>query len=193
MRALKTLFITAVILILANSNGLAQKTAKYVGVGRCQLCHRSNAKGNQFKVWQESRHSKAIETLGTPEAKAIADEMEIGDPQKAGECLQCHQTAHGVDADLIDKGFKPGLGVECESCHGPGSLFRVASVMSASKFKADPQGTLDTFIANGLIIPDEKTCIKCHNEKSPTFKGFDFEEYFAKIAHPNPQNPLKKK
>jgi len=153
----------------------------------------NNSKGNQYDVWQESKHAKAIETLGTPEAIALAAEKGIDDPQKSDECLQCHLTGHGVDADLLDKGFKSGLGVECESCHGPGSLYRVASVMNASKFKADPQGTLDTFIANGLIIPDEKTCIKCHNENSPTFKGFDFEEFFAKIAHPNPRNPLKKK
>ena len=64
--------------------------------------------------------------------------------------------------------------------------------MNASKFKADPQGTFDTFVANGLQIPDEKTCINCHNDKSPTFKGFDFDEYYAIIAHPNPRNPLKK-
>jgi hypothetical protein len=38
----------------------------------------------------------------------------------------------------------------------------------------------------GLVIPDEQVCIKCHNEESPDFKGFDFDEYFAKIAHPDP-------
>ena len=35
--------------------------------------------------------------------------------------------------------------------------------------------------------PDEKVCKGCHNEGSPSFKGFDFAAAKAKIAHPNPQ------
>ena len=42
-------------------------------------------------------------------------------------------------------------------------------------------------VAAGLIIPNKATCVTCHNEKSPTFKGFDYATYFAKIAHPNPK------
>jgi hypothetical protein len=41
-------------------------------------------------------------------------------------------------------------------------------------------------IEKGLIIPDEALCRSCHNEESPTFKGFNYEEYLAKIAHPVP-------
>ena len=33
----------------------------------------------------------------------------------------------------------------------------------------------------------KETCLTCHNEKSPTFKGFNYEEYWAKIAHPTPE------
>ena len=39
----------------------------------------------------------------------------------------------------------------------------------------------------GLKDPDKKNCVSCHNEKSPTFKGFDFEKYVAQIAHPTPK------
>ena len=39
----------------------------------------------------------------------------------------------------------------------------------------------------GMVVPNEKTCTTCHNEESPTFKGFDFATYNEKIAHPNPQ------
>jgi hypothetical protein len=38
----------------------------------------------------------------------------------------------------------------------------------------------------GLVIPDEKTCKTCHNEESPTFAGFEYEEMVKKIAHPIP-------
>ena len=42
-------------------------------------------------------------------------------------------------------------------------------------------------IANGLLIPDESTCVKCHNSEAPTFKGFDFKEKWEKIKHPTPK------
>jgi len=41
-------------------------------------------------------------------------------------------------------------------------------------------------IAAGLIVPDEKTCTKCHNADSPTFKEFDFAAMYAKIEHTIP-------
>ena len=43
-------------------------------------------------------------------------------------------------------------------------------------------------IAAGLVIPTAETCTACHNEESPTYKGFEFEEMLAKVAHPNPKN-----
>jgi hypothetical protein len=73
--------------------------------------------------------------------------------------------------------------VGCESCHGPGSLYRKVTIMSKSKYKTDPEGQRKLAIEAGLLIPDEATCTKCHNEKSPTFKGFNHEEYLAKIKH----------
>jgi hypothetical protein len=36
---------------------------------------------------------------------------------------------------------------------------------------------------NGLIEPNEEVCKKCHNKKSPTFKGFDFKEWVKKVDH----------
>ncbi len=45
-------------------------------------------------------------------------------------------------------------------------------------------------IAKGLVIPDEAVCRKCHNEKSPFYKEFNFEEYKDKGTHEH--FPLKK-
>jgi hypothetical protein len=48
-------------------------------------------------------------------------------------------------------------------------------------------------IKNGLILvlvsdgSAEKLCKTCHNEQSPTFKGFDFKKMWAEIAHPLPK------
>ena len=42
-------------------------------------------------------------------------------------------------------------------------------------------------VANGLIIGlDQAYCEKCHNEKSPTFQGFEFEKQWELIKHPIP-------
>ena len=43
-------------------------------------------------------------------------------------------------------------------------------------------------VEKGLILYDnpEELCVKCHNEESPVFKGFNFEERWAKIKHSVP-------
>jgi len=38
-------------------------------------------------------------------------------------------------------------------------------------------------VTNGLVIPDERTCLACHNKKSPTFKSFTYAEALKKIDH----------
>ena len=97
------------------------------------------------------------------------------DEAKDPKCLKCHSTAASID-EKLNAGIKIEEGVSCEGCHGPGSAYKSISIMKDR----------EKSIENGLVIPDEKTCKKCHNEESPTFKGFDFKEYFAKIAHPDP-------
>lgn len=148
----------------------------YVGVDGCKMCHGKKT-GDQYKIWSESAHANAFKVLASDEAKAVAKKLKLeGDPQKLDECLSCHVTAHGVDAKLLGSKYSVEDGVGCESCHGPGSDYKKYSVMK-DREKA---------IAAGLIMPDEKTCIQCHNEKSPTYKEFDFKKAYAKIAHPIP-------
>jgi hypothetical protein len=38
-------------------------------------------------------------------------------------------------------------------------------------------------VAAGLVEQSEKVCVACHNEKSPTFVGFKYEEFLKKIDH----------
>ncbi len=153
----------------------------YVGAMKCKMCHNSAAKGAQFKKWTESPHANAYATLGSDAAKKVATEKGIADPQKADECLRCHVTGHGVDAAMLTDKYKAEDGVACGSCHGPGGGYWKMTVM---KDQAKS-------IAAGLVIPDEATCTVCHNAESPSFKGFDFAEYSAKIAHPNPKKSGK--
>ena len=153
---------------------------QYVGARACKACHLTPKSGAAFKKWEASAHAKAFETLGTPEAKKIAKEKGIEDPQKAQACLKCHDTAAGVDAAQLAKTFKAGEGVGCEVCHGPGSKYKSMKVMKeldAGKVKGETVG---------FMMGDEKLCVTCHNEESPTFKKFDFKTYHEKIAHPTP-------
>jgi hypothetical protein len=150
----------------------------YVGVKKCSMCHKKAEKGNQYGQWQGTAHAKAYETLGTKEAKAVAKKAGVkGDPQKAKECLKCHVTEAEVDDKLLMGTYEKNKGVQCETCHGPGNDYFKMPVMKDQK-KA---------LANGMIIPTEETCVKCHNEKSPTYKAFDYKKFYEKINHPNPK------
>ena len=126
------------------------------------MCHNKPDKGEQYNKWAASPHAKAMESLK-------------GDDAKNPKCLKCHSTAASVDASLL-AGLKVEEGVTCESCHGPGSVYKSATIMKK----------LDLAKEKGLIIPTEETCKKCHNEESPNYKGFNFKEYVAKIAHDDP-------
>jgi hypothetical protein len=81
----------------------------------------------------------------------------------------------------IGKKYKVEDGVGCESCHGPGGDYYKKKVMKAI-YSGKQDGK-----ALGLIEPDEKTCKKCHNEESPSYKPFDFKKRVKEIAHPVPK------
>jgi hypothetical protein len=179
---LGTLLITCAVLVLVGPAASEEKEMQrmYVGVDKCKMCHKSAAQGEQYGIWLKSPHAKAYEALAGDQAKAIAKERGIKDPQAASECLKCHVTAHGVDAKYLGDKYKITDGVGCESCHGPGGDYNKFSTMKAiASGETEPASV-------GLILPDEKLCVKCHNKESPTFKEFDFAKMYAKIAHPIP-------
>jgi hypothetical protein len=154
------------------------KKPMYIGAMSCaKICHKTAKQGKQLTIWQASKHSEAYALLGTDAAKAIAAEKGIADPRKSDQCLKCHTTAHGVAAEMLGAKFSHEEGVGCEACHGLGSLYKKRSVMKDH----------DAAVAAGLVIPTEKTCKGCHNEESPTFKPFVFEERLKKIAHAKPK------
>jgi len=167
-------------LILLTTSLLAQdKKAQYIGAKKCKMCHNSAKKGMQYSKWESSAHAKAYATLATEQAKEVAKKAGVqGDPQKAAECLKCHSTAYDAPASAKAATFKADEGVGCEACHGPGSLYKSMKVM-----KALYAGTQDAK-AVAYMKGKKATCLTCHNEKSPTYKPFNFEERLAEIAHP---------
>lgn len=155
----------------------ADKAPGYIGAESCaKMCHKTAKQGKQKSIWEGSAHAMAFQTLATPKALEIAKAKGIDNPQESDACLKCHVTAHGVADDLIGAKFSHEEGVGCEVCHGPGSLYKKRKVMKDH----------EASIAAGLLIPNEKTCIKCHNEESPTYKPFDYDERSKLIAHPKP-------
>lgn len=154
---------------------------KYVGVTSCVgACHKSETQGKQLDIWQNSKHSQAFKTLQTPEADKIALEKGFNTPAaETPQCVKCHVLGKDIDASELESSFNKEDGVQCETCHGPGSEYKKLSLMK-DKEKAKE---------NGLIIHDEKEafCVTCHNADSPKFKGFNYDEYWAKIQHSKPK------
>ncbi len=159
---LKSLIQLIVMILFVGNISFAQ-SAKYVGVAKCKMCHNKSTTGAQYKVWAASKHANAYKVLKDAD-------------KKNPKCLKCHSTAAGADKTLLTETITKEEGVSCESCHGPGSLYKTTSVMR----------NVEAAKKKGLVIPSEKVCVKCHNSESPNFKGFNYKEYYAKIKHPNP-------
>ena len=160
---MKRLTSTLIALILAFVfSPVYAENPSYVGVKKCKGCHSGPKNGSVYEKWKKDIHAKAFETL-----KKKGEE-------KNPRCLSCHVTGFN------DGGYKIGAsdasdfeGVQCEACHGKGSMYKKSSNMTR----------VDLCIENGMIIPRESLCIKCHNKRSPTFKGFDYSKYAKKVDH----------
>ena len=108
----------------------ADAEKKYVGADKCKLCHMT-----QHKEWLESKHAKAWDALL---------DNEKTDP----ECVKCHVTGFGQPTGFESMEKTPTLvGVQCEACHGPGSVHMVAP-------KEQKKATIP--------LPTD-ACVKCHN------------------------------
>jgi nitrate/TMAO reductase-like tetraheme cytochrome c subunit len=172
-----TILYGALSLVWAAESGgeTGKETFKYVGKRNCRSCHSSKAvAGVEYRIWEESPHAGAWQTLKGNEALKIGAELGIDKPSDSEKCLPCHTTAWGVDEKLKDENTHPSHGVTCEACHGPGSGYKDFKVMQNPELA----------VKNGLVAkPGEELCKSCHNDRSPTFKGFDFKEAWTRISH----------
>ena len=188
MRAKQVLVFSLMGLFLVVGSWMAgaqdKPTYTYVGVKNCKMCHNKEATGQQFKIWSESPHAKAFETLASEESIAKAKELGLGNPQEEEACLKCHVTAFPVMGDLENQKITMEEGVSCESCHGAGSGYKSKKVMVAITAGETKPASV------GLVIPDEKTCLGCHNPDNPFHKEFVYEEFVKKIAHPIPEGAV---
>ncbi len=103
----------------------------YTGAESCRSCHTT-----QYDFWENTKHAIAFETL------------EKQDRQFETDCIKCHTTGFrktGGFEDILTA--KDLLGVQCESCLGPGSLHISKGVTPQNFF-------------------GEKTCLSCHDPEN---------------------------
>ena len=137
----------------------------YVVSAKCKICHRTEAQGRQFPIWEGTLHAKSFDALSSDAAKALA-----ADAPDNAECLKCHGPIAGFKTE----------GVSCEACHGPGSAYKSLSVMKDHN-AAVAKGVTD------YTSPDavKKQCAGCH-ENNPHDVAFDFEAALEIIKHLRP-------
>jgi YVTN family beta-propeller protein len=163
-------------------SGAAPTAPVYVGARACGACHTGAGMGHQYAKWLGSKHAKAYAVLSNPESVEIARLSGVRmEPWKSPICLGCHATAAFAEDWEKDDGFRVEDGVQCETCHGPGSEYMAEEVMRdrAAAMKA------------GLRRPTETTCRVCHLAKrsheqvlkNPTI---DIAKGLKEIAHPAP-------
>ncbi|MDZ7639201.1 MAG: multiheme c-type cytochrome [Bryobacterales bacterium] len=154
----------------------------YVGAKACAACHDGPQAGHQFAKWRQSNHARAWEVLKHPESLAIARLSGLRrQPWEEPICLGCHSTGYNAEDWQKDDGFRAEDGIQCESCHGPGSEYARAEVM-ANREAAQRAG---------LRLGARGDCLSCHVEKNSHVsvlgsKAFEVEAAWARIAHAKP-------
>jgi Cytochrome c554 and c-prime len=175
-----SLIFFVVVILLWGKNLTSQNEFKYVGATTCVgACHKSENQGKQYDIWKGTKHSEAFKTLQTPLADSFARQRGYSTPAaETPQCVKCHVLGKDIVEAELSPTFDKTEGVQCETCHGPGSEYRKLAIMK-DREKATQ---------NGLIIHNEGElfCIHCHNQESPSFKGFSYDEMWAKIKHPKP-------
>ncbi len=178
----RLLFALAGGLIALAGSAARAETPSYVGAKKCKACHLK-----QFQSWEQTKMAKSFELL---KAGAYADakkKMNV-DPQKDythdEKCLPCHTTGYGKPGGFVSLEKTPELvGVQCESCHGPGGEYLKQGYMTLVNREYKRAELLKV----GLVVPMAETCtLQCHNPKSPFVTKdsvFNFEERKKKGTH----------
>jgi hypothetical protein len=141
----------------------------YVGAAKCKMCHKSEKQGQQYPLWEATKHSKSFSALTSEEAKALA-----ADAPDNPKCLKCHSPLAEKALELKEEG------VSCEVCHGPGSEYKKMSIM-----KDQAKAVKNGLILYGSAEAIKAQCLSCH--ENPHDKPFDFDTAWEKVKHPVPE------
>jgi hypothetical protein len=135
--------------------------AGYVGVDECVYCHK-----DAVEFWRTTRHHQAWDTL------------EAGNKHLNRECVSCHLTGWLEPGGATLVGNELLRDVQCETCHGPGSLHVDADGKERPK--------------SLVLAPAEDLCAtRCHTpEHSDTF---EWTAYMRDVVGKGHGEKLRKK
>lgn len=173
--------------------------ATFAGADSCKKCH-----FKQHSSWKKTTMATSFEKL-KPDAVADVKKKFNLDPKKDytkdAKCLECHTTGYGKEGgypavvegkDWTEDEKKRAAmfeNVQCESCHGPGSLTNVYK-------KDNEEYKKEEIMKRGMIEPNLKNCETCHNDKNPTYtkeKALDYEKAIKDPTKVHVHVELKKK
>lgn len=180
MKSLRPLFVILLSCYFSLHSGQPGAEPKYVGNQGCG-CHKS-----QIKSWTRSAHGKAFESLKPGKRKTAKKRANL-DPDKDytrdKKCLKCHTTGYRENGGFRDMASTPELkGVGCESCHGPGSKYRILHDEKPSSLTREENKADGAWYGS----EDPDVCLACHNDDSmmtekidPKYK-FDWKQALEK-------------
>ena len=154
----------------------------FVGAHKCEECHTKT-----YKLWEKTKHASAFETLKHP--RKDHKDHDITRVYDA-ECIVCHvvgwnpQQVLRYKSGFLNEEFVQGedekersallQGVQCESCHGPGS--RHVELAESGDLNEDHK-----LMHVSMETAKKRMCYICHDlDNSPNFK---FDEYWEKVKH----------
>jgi hypothetical protein len=171
----------------------------FVGANDCKKCHLKS-----FKSWSATPMAKSFEALkpGQAAEKKTAAKLDPAtDFTKDAKCLKCHTTGYGTESGYpaLEAGKEPSAaeaermkvnaGVNCEACHGPGSLYIPYK-------KANESYKREEIVKLGAVSPPTaETCAPCHVKECPTMPAdyaFDFAKASKEQGKIHEHVPLKK-
>lgn len=134
-------------------------TARYIGIEECRNCHEE-----AYDIWTRTPHSRAYHTLD-----AISKNFNLS-------CVGCHVTGYqrpGGSEVVQNAGLQD---VQCETCHGPGSLH------AAARTDARRRATI-------IRAPERSLCAtQCHTPEHSDH--FNYERYLPRILGPGHGFPV---
>lgn len=126
---------------------ISARADEYVGALNCKSCHPS-----QYAHWRRTPHARAFASLK-------------GEARRDPTCTGCHATA----------AREGHVGVQCESCHGPGAHYWPEHVMR------------DRELAEAAGLRQARSpeiCRRCHTVDAPSLRPFDHASALERVIHP---------
>jgi len=146
--------------------------APFEGRKKCSSCHKAQAKS-----WRDTAHAKAMDSLKPNERKEAKLKADL-DPEKDytqdKDCVGCHVDGFGEKGGYtIESPKKMLAAIGCESCHGPGRLYRGDHRKAGQIFEKSGKTTPRKSLADkGQDFHFEERCNACHmNYEGSPWKG----------------------